>query len=199
MSDLTGKEADVGAAASVRVDFWAKAGCITNTRQIRMLEAAGCGVAVRDLLREPWTPERLGSFFTEIPVPEWFNRAAPAVKSGEVVPERFGAAEALARMVAEPLLIRRPLIRIGGACRAGFNAAWLAAQGVHLPAQDALPEGCAHGAGEHAPCPEPSVALSGSASAGSAPAGAAPELATQAAAAHPAAAAAGIATTESRR
>jgi len=46
-----------------------------------------------------------------LPVAQWFNRAAPRVKSGEIVPEQLGADAALALLLAEPLLIRRPLMQ----------------------------------------------------------------------------------------
>ncbi|WP_373565442.1 ArsC/Spx/MgsR family protein [Bradyrhizobium diazoefficiens] len=50
------------------------------------------------------------SFFRNMPVGSWFNRAAPRVKSGEVNLDSIDAASALALMVSDPLLIRRPLI-----------------------------------------------------------------------------------------
>ncbi|OZA92556.1 MAG: arsenate reductase family protein, partial [Rhizobiales bacterium 39-66-18] len=48
-----------------------------------MLERAGYRVDARNLLSEPWTPERLLGFFGDTPVTNWFNPAAPRVKSGE--------------------------------------------------------------------------------------------------------------------
>ena len=51
---------------------------------------------------------------------DWFNRSAPAVKSGEVVPERLDAEQALALMLQEPLLIRRPLMELGALRQSGF-------------------------------------------------------------------------------
>jgi hypothetical protein len=46
-------------------------------------------VQSHNLLTEAWTAERLRLCFGELPVAEWFNRAAPGVKSGEVVPEQM--------------------------------------------------------------------------------------------------------------
>ncbi|PTD97685.1 thioredoxin domain-containing protein [Pseudothauera lacus] len=139
------------------VTFWWKPGCATNTRQIRLLEAAGCTVTVRDLLSEVWTPERLAGFFGALPVAQWFNPAAPAVKSGAVVPGAFSPEAALLRMVEEPLLIRRPLIEVGGLRRAGFDPGWLALRGVVLTDAE-VPQGCSHGEHAHtASCPPPAA------------------------------------------
>jgi nitrogenase-associated protein len=114
--------------------FYEKPGCANNARQKLLLKNAGHEVVARNLLDEPWTAERLRAFFGELPVPDWFNRAAPRVKSGEIVPERLDADTALALMLAEPLLIRRPLMECGGKRIAGFDAervaAWIGAPRV---------------------------------------------------------------------
>jgi nitrogenase-associated protein len=98
-----------------------KPGCANNTRQKALLAAAGHEVDARNLLTEKWTAQRLRPFFGARPVAEWFNRAAPRVKSGEVVPEQLDEASAIALMLAEPLLIRRPLIQAGKRREAGFD------------------------------------------------------------------------------
>jgi nitrogenase-associated protein len=109
--------------AMAHVVFFEKPGCANNARQKRQLEAAGHTLSVRDLLREPWTAEQLLSFFGRRPVAEWFNRAAPKVKSGAIDPERLDAASAIALMLAEPILIRRPLMEAEGARAIGFDPA----------------------------------------------------------------------------
>lgn len=101
--------------------FYEKPGCGTNARQRRRLEAAGHDVVVRNLLTEPWTAERLCGFFGDTPVAAWFNPAAPDIKSGAVDPTAVDADEALALMLATPLLIRRPLIDAAGRKCAGFT------------------------------------------------------------------------------
>jgi len=103
------------------VTFFEKPGCANNTRQKQILSAAGHQVSAHSLLTEPWTAERLRSFFGNRPVAEWFNRAAPKVKSGEIVPEAVSAEQALALMLAEPLLIRRPLMEVGDQRMVGFD------------------------------------------------------------------------------
>ena len=103
--------------------FYQKPGCGTNARQIRALEAAGHQVIAKSLLTEPWTATELRRFFGETPVTTWFNPAAPRVKSGEVRPADIDAAGAIALMLDDPLLIRRPLIEAEGARCAGFDRA----------------------------------------------------------------------------
>lgn len=52
---------------------------------------------------------------------EWFNQTAPLVKSGEVVPENLTPETALQLMIQYPLLIRRPLVRVGEIYQVGFD------------------------------------------------------------------------------
>lgn len=101
--------------------FYEKPGCATNSRQKMLLARAGVEFEVRSLLAEKWTTDRLEPFFHGLPVAQWFNRAAPRVKNGEVRPEQISAAQALALMVAEPLLIRRPLLEKDEWRVAGFD------------------------------------------------------------------------------
>ena len=114
------------------VHFYEKPGCLNNTKQKRLLAEAGHVLIVHDLLRQPWAEDRdkLRSFLGAMPVADWFNRAAPAVKSGQVVPELLDETQAIELMIADPLLIRRPLLEVDGRRRAGFDpetiAAWLA-------------------------------------------------------------------------
>lgn len=102
--------------------FYEKPGCINNSRQKQLLREAGYGVDARNLLTEPWTAERLASFFGSLPVSSWFNRSAPQVKDGQVIPETLTEEEALELMLEEPLLIRRPLMQIGQHFLIGFQA-----------------------------------------------------------------------------
>lgn len=106
-----------------RVLFYEKPGCVNNTRQKALLATAGHHVEARNLLTEPWDVARLRSFFGSRPVAEWFNRSAPAVRDGVVVPETLSAEQALALMVKDPLLIRRPLLDVAGRRCVGFEAA----------------------------------------------------------------------------
>jgi nitrogenase-associated protein len=103
------------------VVFYEKPGCASNTRQKLLLAAAGHTVLARNLLNEKWSAQRLRAFFGALPVAEWFNANAPRIKSGEVRPETLAEPAALALMLADPLLIRRPLMDVDGKCRAGFD------------------------------------------------------------------------------
>lgn len=78
---------------------------------------------MRDLLAEPWDAARLTSYFGDLPVPEWFNPNSPRVKSGEIAPAAYEAAAALALMLTDHLLIRRPLMESGGLRMCGFDPA----------------------------------------------------------------------------
>jgi nitrogenase-associated protein len=105
--------------------FFEKPGCGGNARQRALLEAAGHTLERRNLLTANWTREALLAFLAPLPVAQWFNRAAPRVKSSEIVPEQLGAEAALALLLAEPLLIRRPLMqRVDDGVRlVGFDTA----------------------------------------------------------------------------
>lgn len=137
------------------VTFFEKPGCINNTRQKALLQSAGHHVIACNLLTELWTAEALRPFFGDLPVSEWFNRAAPRVKEGEVVPEALGEAEALELMLADPLLIRRPLMLVGEERMTGFDSekvdAWIGL--TELPGSEIETCPRSHAA---TPCPDPS-------------------------------------------
>jgi nitrogenase-associated protein len=137
------------------VTFYEKPGCGNNTKQKVWLAASGHTVLAKNLLIEKWTAERLRAFFGELPVEQWFNPAAPQVKSGRLMPAELGETEALTMMLQDPLLIRRPLMEVNGKFRAGFDAdavrAWI---GLNDAKPERSIEACPKGA--HAqPCPVP--------------------------------------------
>jgi nitrogenase-associated protein len=124
------------------VIFYEKPGCAGNARQKRLLAEAGHTVVTRDLLTEAWTSQSLRPFFGDRPVAEWFNKAAPAVKSGEIDPASFDEAAALEAMIAKPLLIRRPLMQVGDRRETGFEPALVEAWiGLAEPVEGSI-EGC---------------------------------------------------------
>ncbi len=124
------------------VIFYEKPGCGGNARQKALLLASGHRLEVRDLLHTPWTDTSLRPFFGELPVSDWFNRASPRVKAGEIVPETMDEAAALAAMLADPLLIRRPLMQAGEERRCGFDAAAVDRWIGLAPAPVPVGEGC---------------------------------------------------------
>nr|QIG99688.1 arsenate reductase family protein [Bradyrhizobium sp. 6(2017)] len=107
--------------ATATIIFYQKPGCDTNAYQMQALKAAGHDVIAKNILKERWTAEDLRLFFGNKPIASWFNRAAPRIKSGDINPDEIDAASALALMLRDPLLIRRPLINADGARYAGFD------------------------------------------------------------------------------
>lgn len=103
------------------VIFYEKTGCANNTRQKRLLTDAGHTVIAKNLLTETWQADQLRLFFADLPVREWFNYSAPAIKHGEIEPDKLNEQQALALMLENALLIRRPLMQIGEQRLAGFN------------------------------------------------------------------------------
>ena len=101
--------------------FYEKPGCQNNTRQKAILEHAGHTVQSINLLEHTWTKEELSLYLGDKPAAECFNQAAPIIKSGQLNPQEFTKEEALELMVKEPLLIKRPLIKIGNHCIQGFD------------------------------------------------------------------------------
>lgn len=103
------------------VVFYEKPGCVTNARQRALLERHGCRVKVRNLLTEPWTGVRLYEFLRGLPVADWFNPAAPAVRCGRIDPRVQDRRSAMTLLRADPLLIRRPLLDTRYGKSAGFD------------------------------------------------------------------------------
>ena len=132
------------------ITFYEKTGCAGNARQKKLLAESGHEVLARDLRHKAWTNLALLEFFIGLPVAQWFNPAAPAIKSGEIVPGELDEPTALALLRDNPLLIRRPLLQVGEERRVGFDAtaidAWIGLADV----PDENLEACRHG-GE--PCP----------------------------------------------
>lgn len=119
--------------------FYEKPGCVTNRKQKEILRAAGFALVVRDLLSTPWEKTELRRYFGNKPVAEWFNPSAPAVKEKRVLPHECTADDALDAMLANPLLIRRPLLRRGDWYESGFDWSRLQLQlgiaaGLDIPA-----------------------------------------------------------------
>jgi nitrogenase-associated protein len=88
-------------------------------------------------------------------VREWFTGASPRVKSGEVQPDALTAEAALAAMVADPLLIRRPLMESGERREAGFDAALVDAWVGLRPADAPGSEACLRPHHDEGGCPAP--------------------------------------------
>jgi nitrogenase-associated protein len=137
------------------VVFYEKPGCVTNARQKALLERHGCQLSVRNLLSEHWTEERLYEFLEQRPVTEWFNPAAPQIKAGKVDPETLDIRSAMALLLQDPILIRRPLLDTEYGKTAGFdNAELLQALGVQPGEINAGNQACSKPDQENG-CPQP--------------------------------------------
>jgi nitrogenase-associated protein len=106
-----------------QITFYTKTGCATSARQIDLLRQSGHDIEVRDLLAHPWQAEELTAYFGDLPVIRWFNPNSPRVKSGEIDPASYDRDAALRLMLADHLLIRRPLMESGGTRLCGFDPA----------------------------------------------------------------------------
>jgi nitrogenase-associated protein len=105
-------------------------------------------------LTETWQAERLRAFFGVLPVRDWFNYSAPAIKLGEIEPDTLTEQEALALILENPLLIRRPLMQVGDDVMVGFDQKavdnWIGLQKIETTADlESCPRtlekaGCSH-------------------------------------------------------
>ena len=101
--------------------FYEKPGCVTNAKQKKLLNGAGCTLIVQNLLELNMSTDELKTYLQERPVAEWFNPNAPTVKSGEIDPAAYTAETALPLLLQNPILIRRPLISVNGHRMCGFD------------------------------------------------------------------------------
>lgn len=105
----------------MQILFYEKPGCINNTKQKKVLAGHGHTVIAHSLLTHPWNTKTLRPFFGDLPIHKWFNMSAPLIKSGVVNPNSFTAEAAIDAMIQNPLLIRRPLLSVGGYKACGFD------------------------------------------------------------------------------
>lgn len=103
------------------VVFYEKPFCAANAKQKQILRACGCTVIERNLLEHGLDSAGLRAFMGDKSVTEWFNPAAPAIKNGEIFPDTLNEAEAMALLMSDPILIRRPLMIIGKEKLCGFD------------------------------------------------------------------------------
>jgi nitrogenase-associated protein len=109
------------------IEFYGKPGCINNEKQKTLLRAAGHELIEHSILNAPLSTEQLRPFFGTAAVASWFNPTAPAIKAGAVTPATLTESQALELMLADRLLIKRPLMRIGQTLLCGFDTQGLEA------------------------------------------------------------------------
>ena len=107
------------------IQFFEKPGCINGEKQKRILIEAGNVLECVNILEHPWSREELAPFFARNEPSLIMNHTAPAIKQGEIVPADLQYAEAVSLMIENPILIKRPLIRVEGLSIQGFMDARL--------------------------------------------------------------------------
>jgi len=105
-----------------RMTFYRKMDCVNNAKQLKILQDAGNEIETVDIVAHEWTRAELEPFLGSKPISACVNRAAPAVKRGEVDPDSIGREEAIALMLQDHLLIKRPLVEVDGLKIQGFTA-----------------------------------------------------------------------------
>lgn len=101
--------------------FFEKPGCINGEKQKAILRAAGHHLNCIDILSYPWSWKSLLDFVAGKKPEAMMNSTAPAVKNGEITPERLSFKVAVEMMVADPILIKRPLVEVDGMKIQGFS------------------------------------------------------------------------------
>jgi len=121
--------------------FYEKTGCVGNLQQKDFLRSwlhenkygNDYRLEVRDLLNTHWSETELRRFFADKPIRQWFNQSAPKIKSGEIDINNFGEKQAISLMLAEPILICRPLLQYDAVKQSGFvDGPVLAALDIYL-------------------------------------------------------------------
>lgn len=102
------------------ITFFEKPGCINGEKQKAILRAAGHSLCCIDILSYSWNREKLLAFVAGKAPVEMMNHTAPAIKKGEIIPDRLSFTEAVEMMVADPVLIKRPLVEVDGLSIQGF-------------------------------------------------------------------------------
>lgn len=101
--------------------FFEKPGCINNEKQKKILRQAGNSLQCEDILAYEWTMVKLLPFLEGKEPYSIINAAAPAVKRGELIPAQLSFSQAIGLMLKDPLLIKRPLIKVDDLYIQGFE------------------------------------------------------------------------------
>lgn len=101
--------------------FYTKPGCAGGARQKALLKASDHTVEERSILHTTWTPDTLKPYLEGLEIKEWYNKNAPAVKQGTVIPGVLSEKETLELLCSDPILIKRPLMKIEDQLIAGFD------------------------------------------------------------------------------
>lgn len=103
------------------IQFFEKPGCINGEKQKKILKDAGHVLECINILEHPWNRDELAPFIDKKEPASIMNYTAPAIKKGDIVPEKLPLDEAVSLMIQNPILIKRPLIRVDGVSIQGFT------------------------------------------------------------------------------
>lgn len=103
------------------VHFFEKKGCTTNAKQKKLLSSWGVVLKEEDLLRYPFSKKTLKMFLEKAPINAWFNPNAPDIKSKKIDTSKLDDEEAIALLLKNPILIKRPLMIFKGRYILGFD------------------------------------------------------------------------------
>lgn len=101
--------------------FYTKPGCAGGIRQKNLLISSGHTVEEHSILDTQWTPDTLHTYLENLEIKEWYNKNAIEVKEGTVIPGALEAKDTLDLLCNKPILIKRPLMKIGDNLIAGFD------------------------------------------------------------------------------
>jgi arsenate reductase (glutaredoxin) len=111
-----------GSVTMAEILFFEKPGCINNEKQKKILRSAGHTLHCRDILKHPWDTEKLLPFVEGKKAEQMINTTAPVVKNGSLDPSKLSFTQAIALMIEDPILIKRPLIEVDGLHIQGFES-----------------------------------------------------------------------------
>ena len=101
--------------------FYEKPGCINGEKQKNILKEAGNQLTCKNILNQQWDRSRLMPFIKDKDPVKFMNSTAPAIKNGDITPEKIQFDEAVELMIQDPILIKRPLIIVEGNYIQGFD------------------------------------------------------------------------------
>lgn len=105
-----------------RVTLYTKSGCTTCLKARQFLLSQGIHYTERDIFKHPFNEGELRAIVAKRPVKEIFSYRSPSVKALGLDPDGLSEDDMIRHMLAEPRLIRRPLMTTGQALTVGFDA-----------------------------------------------------------------------------
>ncbi|MBF0196832.1 MAG: hypothetical protein HQL32_03945 [Planctomycetes bacterium] len=103
------------------VSIYVKPGCKGNARFKEALKTAGYNVQTTSIIDKKWEEPALKNFFGDQAIHDCVNERAPALTKGEIKVDQLSEEELLQAMIADPILIKRPLVFFRGRYACGMN------------------------------------------------------------------------------